>query len=108
MIRGVDAQIMTQRAAEYSKDMSAMLRRDELANDFANRLNRLNTEQETKTVTQMEKAAQKRVNADEERGGQGGQGDEQQEQQNARDEEQEFFLPSVGSAKSRPLLDIEV
>ena len=95
MIRGVDAQVMTNRAAEYSKDVSAMLRRDEVANDFANRLNRLNTEQETKTVTQMEKAAQGRINADDERGrGQGGGEENQQEEQGASAEEKDLVRRS--------------
>ena len=61
MIRGVDAQVMTQRAAEYSKDVSAMLRRDEVANEFASRMNRLNVQQEMQAVSQLEKAEQQRV-----------------------------------------------
>ncbi len=112
MIRGVDGQVMTQRAAEYSKDVSVMLRRDEVANEFADRINRLNVQQETQTVTQPEKAAHGRINRDEERdrGQKNGKGGKRRGKQGGNPGG--YFtrhddLPSVGAGKDK-LLDIEV
>lgn len=113
MIKGVDAQIMTQRAAEYSKDVSAMLRRDELANEFADRMNKLNAQQEAKTVSHLEKAEHARVRGDQEREA------KQQEQRHKQakggspgDDEPAAEglaeLPSVGEEPRDRLLDIEV
>lgn len=110
MIKGVDSQVMTQRAAEYSKDVSAMLRRDELNNEFADRMNKLNAQQEAKTVSQLEKTEHARIRGDQEK--EAGQGGRKQGKQSGRragrgllDEED---LPSVGEAKEQKLLDIEV
>ena len=53
--------------AEYSKDVSAMLRRDDNNNEFADRMNKMTARQEAKTVAQSEKAAHARVRGDQER-----------------------------------------
>ena len=109
MIRGVDAQVMTQRAAEYSKDVSAMLRRDEVANEFASRMNRLNVQQEMQAVSQLEKAEQQRVRRDAEQKKEGGSGGKRGEDgKDAAPRSSEPELPSIGRAESRPLLDIEI
>ena len=112
MIKGVDAQIMTQRATEYSKDVNAMLRRDELANEFADRMNKINTRQETKTVTHLEKAEHARVNGDQEKESKR----REQQHKQARDEGEhggearprETELPAVGEGTETHLLDIEI
>lgn len=111
MIKGIDAQVMTQRVTEYSKDVSAALHRDELANEFADRMNKLNARQEAKTVSQLEKAEHARVNADQE------QGHERQEQRHRQDKAaaahaeevaQGPALPGIGARTETRLLDIEI
>ncbi|MEA5058894.1 MAG: hypothetical protein EOM66_04950 [Clostridia bacterium] len=113
MIKGVDAQIMTQRAAEYSKDVSAMLRRDELANEFADRMSKLNAQQEAKTVSHLEKTEQALIRGDQEKG------KEQQGQrrkrakpaqgsQTAPESQSGMELPGVGEQPGNRLLDIEI
>lgn len=112
MIKGVDTQVMTQRAAEYSKDVSAMLRRDELSNEFADRMNKLNARQEAKTVAQLEKAEHARVRGDQEKeakqGGHGGGRRRPGGRLPGTGPLDEEGLPSVGEAKEQKLLDIEV
>ncbi len=111
MIKGIDAQVMTQRVTEYSKDVSAALHRDELANEFADRMNKLNAQQEAKTVSQLEKAENARVNADQE------QGHERQERHHRQDKgaaghgeeaAREPELPGIGPRTETRLLDIEI
>ncbi len=111
MIKGIDAQVMTQRVTEYSKDVSATLHRDELANEFADRMNKLNAQQEAKTVSHLEKAEHARVNADQE------QGHERQEQRHRQDKDmpaqaeaaaREPELPGIGPRTETRLLDIEI
>ena len=105
MIKGIDAQVMTQRVTEYSKDVSAALHRDELA------MNKLNAQQEAKTVSQLEKAENARVNADQE------QGHERQERHHRQDKgaaghgeeaAREPELPGIGPRTETRLLDIEI
>lgn len=118
MIKGVDSQIMTQRTVDYQKDMSAVLRRDELNNNFADRLNKLDTERELYTVAKNEESRQKRVGEDAGRNPQGGaEGKKQKTPEQALDalagmDEEEarwrrFDTPGVGAAEKK-LLDIEV
>lgn len=110
MIKGVDAQIMTQRVTEYSKDVTAMLRRDQLANEFADRMNKLNAQQEARTVSQLEKAERARINADQERE------PEQRRQQDKDEAGRESAaakadmaeLPGIGQDAGTHLLDIEI
>lgn len=110
MIKGVDAQIMTQRVTEYTKDVSAMLRRDQLANEFADRMNKLNAEQEARTVSQLEKAESARVNGDQERED----GRPQQHRQDTSEPGREAAqasapeLPAIGKNTEIRLLDIEI
>lgn len=111
MIKGVDAQIMTQRVTEYSKDMNALLHRDELANEFADRMNKLNARQEAKTVSQLEKAEHSRVNSEQERE----KGQEQKHKQaraglecGAAADLEEPELPAIGQRTQTHLLDIEI
>lgn len=107
MIKGIDAQVMTNRAAEYSKDVSSQLRQDTLRNEFASRLNQLETEQEMHSVSEMEEMRGTRVNADDE-GGNGGAGSQDKENKRRRKKQDEdLLLPSVGKGEQR-LLDIEV
>lgn len=112
MIKGVDAQVMTQRAAEYSKDVSAMLRRDDNNNEFADRMNKMTARQEAKTVAQSEKAAHARVRGDQERESKG---KGQQRRPQGKPTRQALppllddkGLPSIGQASEQKLLDIEV
>lgn len=110
MIKGIDAQVITHRVTEYSKEVSAALRRDDLANEFADRLNKLNAQQEAKTVSQLEKAEHSRVNADQERSPSQQDQPHKQEKGAAMHSEadSELELPSIGSRKETRLLDIEI
>ncbi len=112
MIKGVDAQMMTHRAVEYTKDVSALLRRDELANEFAGKMNRLATEQETKMVTKTEEANHAKIK-EREREREGDLPDKKKKKQKqaamyTRNRPNATTVPSVGVAEHRPLLDIEV
>jgi len=110
VIKGVDAQVMMQRGIEYSRDVSAMMRREEAAGEFASRMQQLSSEQEVKTVLQKEKDEQKRVNRDagREKDGKGGRQDGGKNGAKSGGGGSPHDLPSVGMADSRPLLDIEV
>jgi len=110
VIKGLDAQVMTHRAAEYTKDMSAIMRRDEVSNEFAGRMSSLNAEQEIKTVSQAEKAEQGRIDRDGKKGSGGGAGQKKKGQAQAAPQAAavEHDIPSIGETKTRPLLDIEV
>lgn len=127
MIKGIDAQVMTQRTSEYTKDVSVLLRRDELSREFADRMQRSDAEQELHTVTQMEQLEHKRINPDDDSGsGHGGQQKEdggesrsasalQQQaegQQKLSIEERmangDFEALSAGVNPVIPLLDIEI
>ncbi|MDL2217222.1 hypothetical protein LJC27_01015 [Christensenellaceae bacterium OttesenSCG-928-M15] len=109
MIKGIDAQIMTNRTAEYSKDVSTMLRRDEVSNDFANRLNRMESEIEQRSVTETDKMEHKRVNADD-KGGNNAfmSGEEQEKGKKKKGAHTEPELPPIGVSLEERLLDIEI
>jgi len=114
VIKGVDAQVMTNRAMEYTKDVSAMLRRDDVNNDFAGRMNKLTAQQDAKTVAQTEKAEQSRIRGEQEREKGGRQGREKQRRPGGpkgltlADVLDEDGLPSIGQSKEQKFLDIEI
>lgn len=110
MIKGIDMQGLTQRTAEYAKDVSAQLKQTELGRDFAQLVQRTETEQESQTVVRTQKSEEARINPD--GGGERSQeqyGEEQEKQRNKEDAERVYTepLPSVG-LQERSILDIEI
>lgn len=112
MIKGIDAQIMTQRAADYARDVSTQLHRDELGKDFANRMQKLDSQIEATTVTELEEMRYKRVNEDDKE-----RSSQQHEQEKKREQptiQAEAYLTpadelaSVRVGTEQRLLDIEV
>ena len=112
MIKGVDTQIMIQRTADYSKDVSTMLRKDELANEFADRMNKLNAQQEIKTVSHLGKAEHAQVHGDQEK-------EEKHQEQRHKQEDKtvdhdtaaemlELAELPMGEEMENRLLDIEI
>lgn len=55
-LNGIDAQIMIQRTADYSKDAANSARRGELMGEYASAMLSADVEAEIKTVTRREKA----------------------------------------------------
>jgi L-lactate utilization protein LutC len=112
MIKGVDAQVMTTRAAEYSKDVSAMLRKDELANAFADRMSKLNAQQQATTVSQLDKAEQAKVRTDQQERGAKEQPKPRKNKAKAAQESggeaDMLALSGVSEEPQSQLLDIEV
>ncbi|MDD3919999.1 MAG: hypothetical protein PHO41_02325 [Eubacteriales bacterium] len=109
MIKGIDMQGLTQRTADYAKDVSAQLRQTELGREFAQQMQRVETEHEMESVVKTPKSDEARINKDG-----GGDAKEQygqeQEKKNNKDEAERIYkepLPSVGLAE-RSILDIEV
>ena len=110
MIKGIDSQVMTQRTVDFAREASVMMRRDELSNEFATRMNQATAKQESQSVIKKDNVEQVRVRSstDEEPGEKGG-GRQRRRGQNKRlplyDED---GVPSVGQTAVEKLLDIEI
>ncbi len=113
MIKGVDTQIMIQRTAEYSKDVSTMLRKDELGNEFADRMNKLNAQKEAQTVSHLEKMVHTQVHGDSEREKKRQKQKHKQADENLNHDAPPAMpelseLPGMNEKSQNRLLDIEV
>ncbi len=110
MIKGIDAQIMIQRTAEYAKEMSQNTHSAEQAREFASRLEKTRTQQRLKTVNKPNEAEGGKVTRDSKQNSHPGASWEDEEEQGAQNEGmselEEMSRLSVGFIRHK--LDIEV